>query len=131
MIYSREKISSINKMRLSDVKSILAEKCRAIIQLAANEGFTLVITQGFRTVAEQDRLFLIGRRGIKGERKVTNARGGQSNHNHGAAVDFAFVVNGEISWNEKLYQNIGRWAKQAGLNWGGNWRFKDLPHVEL
>ena len=131
MMYSREKISSINEMRLSDVKPILAEKCRAVIQLAANEGFTLVVTQGFRTVAEQDRLFLIGRRGIKGERKVTNARGGQSNHNHGTAVDFAFVVNGEISWNEKLYQNIGRWAKQAGLSWGGNWRFKDLPHVEL
>ncbi len=130
-MFSKEKISSINKMRLSDVKPILAEKCEAIIALAASEGFTLIVTNGYRSNAEQDALYRIGRRGIKGERVVTNARGGQSNHNRREAVDFAFVVKGEISWNEKLYLNIGRWAKQVGLNWGGNWRFKDLPHVEL
>lgn len=119
-------------MRLSDVKPELAEKCEAIIALAASEGFTLIVTQGYRSVEEQNRLYAIGRRGIKGERIVTNARGGQSNHNHRTAVDFAFVVNGEISWDERLYQHIGRWAKQVGLNWGGNWKsFKDFPHVEL
>lgn len=132
MMFSKEKINSINSMRLADVKPELAEKCRAIIALAASEGFALIVTQGFRSVEEQNRLYQIGRRGIAGERKVTNARGGQSNHNHREAVDFAFVVAGEISWDERLYQNIGRWAKQAGLKWGGDWKsFKDFPHVEL
>jgi peptidoglycan L-alanyl-D-glutamate endopeptidase CwlK len=131
-MFTKEKISSTNAMRLSDVKPELAEKCEAIIALAASEGFTLIVTQGYRSVEEQNRLYAIGRRGIKGERIVTNARGGQSNHNHRTAVDFAFVVNGEISWDERLYQHIGRWAKQVGLNWGGNWKsFKDFPHVEL
>jgi len=128
---NKEKIQAINAARLSAVKPELANKCRAIIQLAANEGCTLVITQGFRTNAEQDELYQIGRRGIRGERKVTNARGGQSNHNHGAAIDFAFVVGGEISWNENLYANLGRWAHQVGLKWGGDWKFRDMPHVEL
>jgi len=127
-----EKIKSVNAARLSAVKPELAEKCRTIIQLAANEGFSLIVTNGFRTTEEQNELYKIGRRGITGEKKVTNARGGQSNHNHGAAVDFAFVVNGEISWEDSLYQNVGRWAKIVGLNWGGNWqKFKDFPHVEL
>lgn len=129
---SKQKIEDTNAIRLSQVKPELAKKCRTIIQLAANDGFTLIVTQGFRTHAEQDKLFQIGRRGIAGERKVTNARGGQSKHNHRTAVDFAFVVDGEISWDEKLYQNIGRWAKQVGLSWGENWKsFKDPPHVEL
>ncbi|MDB5478805.1 MAG: peptidase and DD-carboxypeptidase VanY/endolysin [Alphaproteobacteria bacterium] len=127
-----ETIKRQNASRLSNVNPILAEKCRAIIALAESEGFSLIVTCGFRSNKEQNRLYSIGRRGVPDEKKVTNARAGQSNHNHGTAVDFAFVVNGEISWNAKLYQNIGRWAKIVGLSWGGDWRdFKDYPHVEL
>lgn len=125
-------IKSANAARLSAVNPQLAEKCRAIIELAEREGFTLIVTCGFRSNEEQNRLYEIGRRGITGERKVTNARAGQSNHNHGTAVDFAFVVGGAISWDEKLYQNLGRWARAVGLSWGGDWKsFSDLPHVEL
>lgn len=126
-----EKIKSVNAARLSSVNPRLAEKCRAIIQLAEREGFNLIVTCGFRSNDEQNRLYQIGRRGIAGERKVTNARAGQSNHNKGTAVDFAFVVNGAICWDERVYQNLGRWAKEVGLAWGGNWKFKDFPHVEL
>jgi peptidoglycan L-alanyl-D-glutamate endopeptidase CwlK len=131
-MFNRERIEKTNSSRLADVKPELAEKCLAIIAQAASEGFTLIVTQGFRSIEEQNRLYQIGRRGIPGERIVTNARGGQSNHNHREAVDFAFIVAGEISWDEKLYQNIGRWAQKVGLKWGGNWKsFKDFPHVEL
>jgi peptidoglycan LD-endopeptidase CwlK len=131
-MFSRERIEKLNAERLAKVKPVLAEKCRALIAHAASEGFTLLVTQGFRSVEEQNKLYQIGRRGVRGEKKVTNARGGQSNHNYGEAVDFAFVVNGEISWNEKLYQNLGRWARAVGLKWGGDWKsFKDFPHVEL
>jgi peptidoglycan L-alanyl-D-glutamate endopeptidase CwlK len=127
-----EKITAINEMPLAEVKPVLAEKCRAIIALAADEGYTLIVTQGYRSIEQQNKLYAIGRRGIKGEKIVTRARGAQSNHNRREAVDFAFVVGGEISWNEKLYANLGRWARAVGLKWGGDWKsFKDLPHVEL
>ena len=109
---------------LQKVHPVLQQKAIQIHQLALNEGFELVITQGLRTFAEQDALF-------RKRPKVTNARGGQSMHNFGVAVDFAFKVNGKISWDEKLYKNIGRWADAVGLEWGGNWRFVDLPHVQL
>lgn len=132
MGFTTEKIEKQNAEKLSRIKPILAEKCRRIISLAKAEGFTLIVTNGYRSNEEQDKLYAIGRRGIPGERKVTNARGGQSNHNTGDAVDFAFIVGGEVSWDEKLYKNIGRWARIAGLKWGGNWKsFKDFPHIEL
>ena len=131
-MFNRERIEKLNSERLAKVKPELAEKCRAIIALAAREGFSLIVTQGFRSIEEQNKLYAIGRRGVPGEKKVTNARGGQSNHNYGEGVDLAFVVNGEISWDEKLYGNIGRWARQIGLKWGGDWKsFRDFPHVEL
>lgn len=127
-----ETIARTNETRLAQVDAELAEKCRQIIRLAALENFALIVTQGYRSIEEQNRLYRIGRRGKKGEKKVTNARGGQSKHNFKKAVDFAFVVRGAISWDEKLYTNLGRWAHQVGLKWGGDWKsFRDLPHVEL
>ncbi len=109
---------------LADVHPILARKVLSIIELAAQEGYILTVVQGLRTFAEQDRLF-------KKRPRVTKARGGQSYHNYGVAVDIAFIVNGKLSWDEKLYKNVGRWAGRVGLEWGGNWHFVDMPHLQL
>jgi hypothetical protein len=73
-MFSKEHIEKLNSSRLADVKPELAEKCRAIIAQATSEGFTLNLTQGFRSTEEQNKLFQIGRRGIPGEKRVTNAR---------------------------------------------------------
>lgn len=113
-----------NWIALSSVHPLVEKKANEILRLAQVEGFTLKVTQGYRSFQTQDALFAK-------RPKVTNARGGQSMHNYGLAVDLAFVVNGKISWDEKLYKNIGRWAAAVGLEWGGNWKFTDLPHVQL
>lgn len=92
------------------------------------------IVQGLRTFAEQNALYTK-------VPKVTNAKGGQSIHNYGLAIDFALLVDGkEISWDTlKDYDGDGKadwmevvniFVKHAGM-WGGNWKsFKDLPHIE-
>lgn len=117
--------SLINNPRLKKVHPHLADKVQRIIDLAKADGIELLITQGLRTFAEQDALF-------KKRPKVTNARGGQSMHNYGLAVDFAVMVSGKISWDEKLYRPIGKYADIVGLEWGGNFHtFKDMPHVQL
>lgn len=111
--------------KLSRVHPVLAAKVRKLLELAAAEGHQLSIVQGLRTFAEQDALY-------RQRPRVTKAKGGQSMHNYGLAVDLAFVVNGKVSWDDKLYPDIGRWGAAAGLEWGGTWRtFKDLPHVQL
>ncbi len=131
-MFDQKRIDAQNAEKLSEVNPTLAEKCREIIRLANAEKFQLLITDGYRSDAEQNALYAIGRRGIAGEKKVTNAKGGQSNHNKRTAIDFAFVIDGKVSCDEKLYPNLGRWAKIVGLKSGGNWKhFKDFPHVEL
>lgn len=117
--------SSYNEIKLAQVHPALAHRARKLIAFAKADGYELRVTAGLRTFKEQDDLF-------RKRPKVTNARAGQSFHNYGLAVDVAFVVDGKISWDDKLYKNIGKWALNAGLEWGGSWKkFKDMPHVQL
>ena len=97
------------------------------------------ITQGLRTFKEQDDLYAIGR--TKPGKKVTNAKGGQSVHNYGFAVDICLIIDGKTaSWdtvkdwdNDQIadwYECVKIFAKY-GWDWGGNWKkFKDLPHFD-
>lgn len=131
-MFTRERVEQLNNERLSNknLKPALVSKVRALIKLAAAEGYLLLVTNGFRSVAEQNKLYAQGRT-TKGK-IVTNAKGGQSNHNFGEAVDLGFIVQNEISWEESLYYKIGGWAAKVGLKWGGNWKsIKDKPHVEI
>jgi peptidoglycan L-alanyl-D-glutamate endopeptidase CwlK len=64
---------------------ILQEKIISVIDSAAHNGWKYYITSGVRTIAEQDAIYQIGR--SKPGKLVTNARGGQSYHNFGCAVD--------------------------------------------
>lgn len=118
-------VSADNERALAKVHPALAHRAKKIINAAKVDGYELRVVQGLRTFAEQDALF-------RKRPKVTNARGGQSMHNYGLAVDFAFVINGKVSWDDKYYPKIGKWAMNAGLEWGGMWRkFKDMPHCQL
>lgn len=96
------------------------------------------IVQGLRTIAEQDALYAQGRTAPGS--KVTKAKGGQSFHNYGVAIDFALLIDGkEISWDTKKDwdgDKIADWMevvsifRKAGWAWGGSFTFKDNPHFE-
>ncbi|KPH15254.1 hypothetical protein AMQ68_01325 [Chryseobacterium sp. ERMR1:04] len=95
-------------------------------------GIKLRVIQGLRTYAEQNALYAQGR--TKEGSKVTNAKGGQSNHNFGLAIDVAEIKNGKIDWNEqeKILPKIAPIGKKWGFEWGGDWKsLKDKPHFEM
>ena len=54
-MWTQEKIEKQNADKLSKVKPLLAEKCRQIISLAKAEKYTLFVTNGFRSIAEQNK----------------------------------------------------------------------------
>jgi peptidoglycan LD-endopeptidase CwlK len=64
------------------------------------------ITQGLRTFKEQDDLFALGRTRVNPHGKtakkplgnrVTQAKGGQSVHNYGFAVDICLIIDGKTA----------------------------------
>ncbi|WP_149093432.1 M15 family metallopeptidase [Paenibacillus terrae] len=123
---------------LSDVQRKAAE---LLIDFAYACGVPIVITQGLRTIDEQNGLYAQGR--TKPGQIVTNARGGYSYHNFGVAIDFALLLpdGKNVSWDMRRDgdgDGIADWdevvaeAKRIGWNWGGDWRsFKDYPHFEM
>lgn len=125
-------MNDASRRRLSQVHPALAARITALLETLAQHGLQVEVVQGLRTFAEQDALFAQGR--SKPGPVVTRARGGQSNHNYGLAVDLVPFNNGQPNWNAPLgvWTTIGREAEKLGLEWGGDWRkFVDKPHVQL
>lgn len=105
-----------------------------------------------RTPAEQNALYAQGRTklfGPDGRRlgKVTNAKGGQSIHNYGLALDIVLLKdtdgNGTFesaSWETNIdfdkdgkadWMEVVNILKANGWEWGGDWKnFKDKPHFQ-
>lgn len=92
------------------------------------------IAQGFRTFEEQNKLY-------NQTPKVTNAKGGQSVHNYGFAVDIVLIIDGkQASWDTKAdwdedkksdWMEIVEVFKSFDWAWGGDWTsFKDMPHFD-
>jgi peptidoglycan L-alanyl-D-glutamate endopeptidase CwlK len=119
---------------LDDLAPDVAEKARALLELAAEAGAPLVIVQTLRTDEEQEALWAKGR-----ERPgaiVTNAQAGQSWHGpmgadgKARAFDVAFRQGTWVTW-EGPWGSIGALGESLGLTWGGRWPgFPDRPHFE-
>jgi hypothetical protein len=71
---------------------------------------------------------------------VTNARGGQSNHNFGTAIDvFPVLGDGQLHFdaahdaeNIRILKSISGIGKANGFEWGGDWTsMKDYPHFQM
>lgn len=98
----------------------------------------LVIVQDYRTYAQQDALYAKGR--TTSGSIVTNAKGGQSNHNFALAVDvFPLWNDGKLHMDAKsdkknieILRKISSVGKSIGLEWGGDWKsIVDNPHFQL
>jgi peptidoglycan L-alanyl-D-glutamate endopeptidase CwlK len=125
-------MNDASRRRLEKVHPALATRIEALLETLKQHGLQVEVVQGLRTFAEQDALFAQGR--TRPGPVVTRARGGQSNHNYGLAVDLVPFTNGQPNWNAPLgvWTTIGSEAEKLGLEWGGDWRkFVDKPHVQL
>jgi peptidoglycan L-alanyl-D-glutamate endopeptidase CwlK len=103
---------------------------RALVQRAAFNGIRIKVLSGLRTYAEQDELYAQGRTapGLK----VTNARGGYSNHNFGIAFDIGVFEGQKYLAESVKYKAVGVLGTDLGLDWGGNWTsIVDQPHFQL
>lgn len=119
----------------------MIEKVYQLIDLCAQNGITIGISECVRTVAEQDALYAKGRTAPGSI--VTKAKGSSysSMHQWGVAADFFLKmdIDGDGQTSDDTYNNakktfnkVGALAQSIGLEWGGSWKsIVDLPHVQL
>jgi peptidoglycan L-alanyl-D-glutamate endopeptidase CwlK len=104
---------------------------RALVHAAQAVGIEIKVISGTRSYAEQDALYAKGRT-IPNTDKVTNAKGGYSNHNFGIAFDIGVFEGTAYLSQSAKYKAVGALGMQLGLSWGGTWQtFHDEPHFEL
>jgi peptidoglycan L-alanyl-D-glutamate endopeptidase CwlK len=107
------------------------EAARAFLARTRAAGLDARIISATRTYAEQNRLFRQGRYGKAGS-KVTNARGGQSNHNFAIAWDIGLFECGAYLTGAAAYDRAARAGLVDAIEWGGAWQsFRDAPHYQL
>jgi RHS repeat-associated protein len=107
-------LSANNITHLNSLDPITVDKATTMISNLVNNGVNIEIVSSFRTVEKQDELYQIGRdengNRIPGESITTSAKGGESFHNYGKAIDV-----------EVYNVNDGKWSKDWDFN-GSNWQ---------
>lgn len=132
---------SDNDPKMADeLNPIVEENKNTLIDQAALGHIELVITEGVRSVNKQNQLYEQGR--TKNGNIVTYAKGGESYHNYGLAIDYALKdADGNIIWDIDYDGNnngksdwfeVAEMAKKIGFEWGGDWNgAKDYPHLQM
>ncbi|WP_379131655.1 M15 family metallopeptidase [Paenibacillus sp. sgz500958] len=136
-----EQVIGKSAAKLKKLHPAVLAGAQALIRQSHAKGVPIAITQGMRTIVEQNALYAQGR--SKPGTIITNARGGASYHNYGLAIDFALLLPGgeTYSWDtsrdgdkDKLkdWQEVVKLAKPLGFEWGGDWTsFKDFSHLQM
>jgi peptidoglycan LD-endopeptidase CwlK len=115
---------------LADLRQDVREMAEKHVSACAAEGIQLLIYCTFRSDREQAIEYAKGR--TTPGRIVTNAKPGQSKHNHmedskpaSLAYDCIPLINGKAQWdNTALVNKVGILGESVGLAWAGRWRGK-------
>lgn len=93
----------------------------------------------YRPHQRQDEIYMVGRRGIEGEKIRTKAKGGFSIHQYGCATDIVKDASAEkpglqALWaDRKWYARLAAIAREVapGIDWSGDWlHFQETCHFE-
>jgi peptidoglycan L-alanyl-D-glutamate endopeptidase CwlK len=136
---------------LNDLCPKARNKARAFLAYCTRQGIAVVVTCTYRSIAEQNALYLQGRDSLqevnlarrlinlppipKEDNKIiTRARGGESYHQYWVAFDVVPVENGKAIWSttHPVWHILGAIAEACGLEWAGRWkRNQEFCHFQF
>lgn len=116
------KLSQRSLDRLNGVKPELVEVVKRAIELTTVD---FGVTEGLRTVETQKRYVETGKSQTMNSKHLT-----------GDAVDLVAYIDGQVSWELNVYDNIADAMKAAaiekgvGVKWGAAWNVPDIRNWE-
>ena len=125
---------------ISELHPVVLAHKNKLVHETRKLGINIIVTDGFRSDEEQNRLYNQGR--STAGQVVTNAKAGESMHNYGLAIDFALrTKDGGVIWDMEYdgnkngksdWMEVVSAAKELGFEWGGDWSsFPDYPHLQM
>lgn len=112
------RLSQRSLSRLDGVKPQLVAVVKRAIEITTVD---FGVTEGLRTIETQRRYVETGK-----------SQTMDSKHLTGDAVDLVAYIDGQVSWELNVYDNIADAVKQAaieqdvGLRWGAAWNIPDI-----
>ena len=120
----------INSRKLDDLTPEVRGRALSFQSMCRVQGLDVLIYCTYRDREFQDFLYAQGR--TRPGKVVTKAKGGESMHNYRVAFDAVPLKNGQPDWDDPhKWETMGRCGQSVGLEWGGNWKFKDMPHFQF
>jgi len=117
----------LNARSLKALKHVHPDLIAVIMRAAEKTKHEFIITEGLRTLERQKELFK------KGLSKTMNSR-----HLTGHAVDFAPLIDGELTWKTQAFNpvidiiDLVATELKIPVEFGARWKtFRDYPHVQL
>lgn len=133
---------------IEDLQPVARTKFKRWLADCEIAGINVLVYCTLRDAKEQNELYKVGRT-VKGTgvttkkpmgNTVTNAKGGDSLHQYGVAIDCVPLYNGKALWNgdlpstpqdDKLYEKMAVLAKKHGIEWSGSWKtFPEKAHFQ-
>lgn len=116
-----------NLSKIAELQESVRPLAENLLRLSADAGIPLKVVSTYRSPEAQQALKDSGR-------GVTSAGALLSYHNHRLALDVVPLEYLPLKdWNPsgELWKRVGEIGKSVGLEWGGDWTKKDLPHFQL
>lgn len=130
-VFISKHLAKITLNELEDEDTLLPDlqsKIKTLKKIMAKKKMSVIVFETLRSSKKQNDFYAKGR--SKPGKKITNARGGQSYHQYGLAVDIIFD---KYRWNppKGWHVILGEEGEKLGLEWGGRWKSKDYWHFQL
>lgn len=120
----------INSRSLDELHPAVKRGAAELIRRMAAKGYQVLVTSTYRDAEAQNALYAQGR--TAPGKIVTNAKAGQSIHNHRLAFDICKNVKGQEYSDEAFFREAGAVWTLMGGEWGGTWAsFPDRPHMQF
>lgn len=156
MATTKPKLSVTSRDHLLDderVHPVFRRKAKAVLADVRGHELPLYVVEVFRTRGRQRMLYAQGRTdaqlravgftekeiaayrraGYSADKPVVTNSVSPYAHGRGLAMDCAWLVDGRVRWDApaEWWEKYGSAAKAHGLIWGGDWKMRDMAHVEL
>ncbi len=140
----------ITSRKIDDLKTPAKIRAFKFLSEAKQRGIDVLVTCTLRDKEAQDAIFAEGRSREELDRAGlfhveprpgpirTNAKGGESFHQYGVALDVVPLRAGKPVWGDvaaqdrALWRELGEIGEACGLEWAGRWqgRLREMAHFQ-